>query len=565
MNRIGESPEVSVVIPTYNRGSLLSRAVLSALRQAHVVEVIVIDDGSTDSTAEVVRALEGERIVYLNNEVRVGGAAARNVGIEHAKSEYVAFLDSDDEWLPGHISDSLALMADYGFRGVCSSFFVERRGHRRPFLCAPIPEGQCLAEYILNSGGGDARSSTFVFERDALSQVLFDPTLKKHQDWDLAIRFSKLHRFGAKTTPSVVIHLDHDDRMSGRNNPEATAVFMSRYASEVTAAAAARSYTRLMLKTLREGAHEEAYRDYRRRAWSLAHRATLRTKVELTAMSWPALGSMLLTLESAASGLNVRRRADPTAVSPDRSGRCWLSKTCVLEMVGVPGAGKSTVSHRLAAVHPAGLRIDSARNIAWCHHYVAAFARVLWRAGGTIIRQRDRRMLYLAKLVRFEVLQRVVHGLRRSDQRRVIIFDQGLFYSFMWLTAHMPAHRSKRFQRHWKSCEERMAAAVDLIVMLDADQDDIWERIHSRNKNHHPWFGRERSYVDTRIIAWRTRLEAAMKLLNGGTERIPVTRHSTSRVDADELADRIVAMTTGEDEIQLRDSSKRRWSPSRSA
>ena len=91
-------PSISVVIPTYNRASLLPRAIRSALAQVTTSdEVIVVDDGSTDDTVAAVRAF-GDAICYLRTE-RGGAGAARNRGIAEARGDLVAFLDSDDEWM----------------------------------------------------------------------------------------------------------------------------------------------------------------------------------------------------------------------------------------------------------------------------------------------------------------------------------------------------------------------------------------------------------------------------------------------------------------------------------
>ena len=96
-----EPLDVSVVIPAYNRESIIGRAVLSALTQRPrpPAEVIVVDDGSTDGTAAVAERL-GARVIRQQNK---GEGGARNTGIEAAVSTWVAFLDSDDEWLPQHL------------------------------------------------------------------------------------------------------------------------------------------------------------------------------------------------------------------------------------------------------------------------------------------------------------------------------------------------------------------------------------------------------------------------------------------------------------------------------
>jgi glycosyltransferase involved in cell wall biosynthesis len=102
---------VSVVIPAHNREELVGRAVASALAQQPLppAEVIVIDDGSSDKTAE--RAAEAGAVV-IRNETSQGSGPARNAGIEKARSEFIAFLDSDDEWLPTHLKIVMSAAAE---------------------------------------------------------------------------------------------------------------------------------------------------------------------------------------------------------------------------------------------------------------------------------------------------------------------------------------------------------------------------------------------------------------------------------------------------------------------
>ena len=96
-----KTPKVSVIIPTYNRAHLVGRAIRSVLNQTYQdFEIIVVDDGSTDNTEEVVKSFNDPRIRYIRHEENKGAAAARNTGIKAAKGKFIAFQDSDDEWLP---------------------------------------------------------------------------------------------------------------------------------------------------------------------------------------------------------------------------------------------------------------------------------------------------------------------------------------------------------------------------------------------------------------------------------------------------------------------------------
>ncbi len=94
-----ENPLISVIIPTYNRANFLGEAIESVLSQTYKnLEVIIIDDGSTDDTRQLIEKYTDKRIIYLYQE-HGGTSAARNKGIQEAKGEYIAFLDSDDIWL----------------------------------------------------------------------------------------------------------------------------------------------------------------------------------------------------------------------------------------------------------------------------------------------------------------------------------------------------------------------------------------------------------------------------------------------------------------------------------
>ena len=103
--------QIDVVIPTYNRAALVGRAIESALAQSRAPDrVIVVDDGSTDATPEVVRSY-GDRVSYLRTPHH-GVAAARNAAVAESDAEFVAFLDSDDTWLPDHLERLADAVAD---------------------------------------------------------------------------------------------------------------------------------------------------------------------------------------------------------------------------------------------------------------------------------------------------------------------------------------------------------------------------------------------------------------------------------------------------------------------
>ena len=103
------SPQVSIIIPLYNKAPYLARTLTSIQRQTFSdFEIIVVDDGSTDGGADIVRALNDAR-VRLIRQHNLGPGAARNAGITAARAEFVAFLDADDEWLPGYLEHGMSV------------------------------------------------------------------------------------------------------------------------------------------------------------------------------------------------------------------------------------------------------------------------------------------------------------------------------------------------------------------------------------------------------------------------------------------------------------------------
>jgi glycosyltransferase involved in cell wall biosynthesis len=242
-------PLISVVVPTYNRAHLIPRALSSALGQSHrEIELIVVDDGSTDGTAELLARPSDPRIRYIQHEVRRNAAAARNTGIRAASGSFVAFLDSDDEWLPTHLERKLRLLMESPHGGVFGSFRVMRDGRSREHRSDWNGAGS-LAEAIL-SGTADARTSTFLFRREALLGVMFDEELEKHQDWDLAIRIEDRFGLCCDARISVLIHADGPERLSASMNHPATRRFLQRHAERLAGRELAAFYLRLALATL---------------------------------------------------------------------------------------------------------------------------------------------------------------------------------------------------------------------------------------------------------------------------------------------------------------------------
>lgn len=190
------SPQVSVVIPTRGRPSLVGRAVASALHQTfRDLEVVVVVDGADAATEAVIAAVTDRRLRVIRNEAAVGGAEARNIGVRHARGSWIAFLDDDDEWLAAKLDRQLsAIAASDATEPIASCAIYVRQGNELVAWRSPIPaRGEHIADYLwvrrsLRYGEGTVGTSTILARRDLLERVPFDAGVERYQDADWLLR-----------------------------------------------------------------------------------------------------------------------------------------------------------------------------------------------------------------------------------------------------------------------------------------------------------------------------------------------------------------------------------------
>lgn len=195
-------PLISVVVPAYNAARTIETTLRSVLRQTvDDIELIVIDDGSTDATPEIARSIDDAR-VHLLHQRNAGHASARNAGIAAARGRYVAVIDADDMWLPHKLQRQLMLL-DGGPRIRAlhgSAVFVD--DSLEPLFVAPSPDGKNDLLDVLCFRGLAAMMVTLIIERTLLEQVgAFDPSLIILQDWELAIRLARLGELYSTSEP----------------------------------------------------------------------------------------------------------------------------------------------------------------------------------------------------------------------------------------------------------------------------------------------------------------------------------------------------------------------------
>jgi glycosyltransferase involved in cell wall biosynthesis len=190
-----DNPLVSVIIPTFNRAHCLSDAIDSIVNQGiGSVEIIVVDDGSTDGTSEMLKN-SGPNVRYLYQENQ-GPGTARNYGLREAKGTYIAFLDSDDVWLPHKLETELAFfVGDSDLDAIISDAEFWREGNLElPSRFAvsrmtPMPESPIVFRWESKGwayGGGVCATCCMILKRsslDKMPQPWFEPSITSYEDW----------------------------------------------------------------------------------------------------------------------------------------------------------------------------------------------------------------------------------------------------------------------------------------------------------------------------------------------------------------------------------------------
>jgi glycosyltransferase involved in cell wall biosynthesis len=185
-------PAVSVIIPTRNRRKRLKLAIRSALGQTRVdLEVLVIDDGSTDSTEQAVANITDHRIRYVRRAASEGVSAARNAGIAEARGRWIAFLDDDDVWAPTKLTRQIDVMESHGrMWSYAGDVMVD--GDLTIVAGGPPPPPDEVVGLLERHNSVPAGASNIIVHADALSAAgPFDPGLTNHEDWDMWIRLGR--------------------------------------------------------------------------------------------------------------------------------------------------------------------------------------------------------------------------------------------------------------------------------------------------------------------------------------------------------------------------------------
>jgi glycosyltransferase involved in cell wall biosynthesis len=201
------SKEISVLIPAYNCEATICRAIRSVLAQTfQEFELIIVDDGSRDATLEMIGTISDPRIRIVRHPENLGEAQARNTAVKTASGRFVAFLDSDDEWLPEKLSRQMQVLNSEHEEIVAnvSGYFLYDEFDIRRMEIPPQPAS--WHRYLL-MGCGLGPGTTLLVSRAVFEEIgYYDPSLPRYTDWDWLLRFTKLHPLTVTPEPLAIIY-----------------------------------------------------------------------------------------------------------------------------------------------------------------------------------------------------------------------------------------------------------------------------------------------------------------------------------------------------------------------
>lgn len=226
---------VSIILPTYNRAEFLGEAISSVLGQSFKnFELIVVDDGSTDRTPQLVKQFTDSRLIYIAQSNK-GRSAARNNGLLNARGCYIAFLDSDDVYLEGKLEIQAAYMDKYPEFGMIytSAYCIDSKGKRldeQPYFA--LAEGN-IYKQIAFFQPLTITLPTVMIRREVLDAVgNFDEAMERFEDTDLWRRIAKRYQVGAINVPTCLLRT-HEDNTLAAQDPKRIVEAVDYYAAKI--------------------------------------------------------------------------------------------------------------------------------------------------------------------------------------------------------------------------------------------------------------------------------------------------------------------------------------------
>jgi glycosyltransferase involved in cell wall biosynthesis len=245
-------PKVSVIITTYNRAGMLSRAIRSVLEQTFDnLECIIVDDASTDNTKSVVEGFVDKRVIYLQHERQEGASAARNTGIKNASGGYIAYLDSDDEWLPDKLSKQVTFLENCSKKiGVvnCTHYSITYDHPKRRKINKAVLRLTGDVYQKLLRGECPSTESTALMRKECFECCgLFDETLPSFVGYDFWLRVAQQYHFATIPEPLTIMYQHPGVRLTTDASPRKAGLegVLSKWGPEICKYTGARGYQQL--------------------------------------------------------------------------------------------------------------------------------------------------------------------------------------------------------------------------------------------------------------------------------------------------------------------------------
>lgn len=277
-------PLVSVIVPTYNRGHQIQRCLEGILAQTYPhFEVLVVDDGSDrdDPTESVLRALNDDRFQFIRLPSHQNANVARNAGIAAANGDFIAMLDSDDEWLRFHLARRVEKIAEVKCDGIYGSF-QHFDGRRNEHIHArDINATRNAVDFVLETKRGGAITPTHFYTAESARSTLWDATLRRHQDYDFVIRYVTRYRLWRDL--QITVRCNWSERESHELDFKSYIRFYEMYKSEASPDIAANYLLSQLRLAVLHAPDRTALDYYRRELHTLRNHLNNRQRLETAA------------------------------------------------------------------------------------------------------------------------------------------------------------------------------------------------------------------------------------------------------------------------------------------
>lgn len=225
------TPRVSVILPVFNRAAIVRRCLDSVRAQTFSDwELLAVDDASSDHSVDVIAALGDPRIRILRHETNRGAAAARNTAMREARGEFVAWIDSDDEWLPEKLARQVALLDASGAGLGGCDYFMLTAGREHPVRLPRTDDWRRELHFECRLAAG----TTLVVRRSCIDAAgLLDEALRSHEDWDWCLRLTKHARL--VIVPELLARIHYAGPRDPRVVAECDRAFVAKHRGEFAA------------------------------------------------------------------------------------------------------------------------------------------------------------------------------------------------------------------------------------------------------------------------------------------------------------------------------------------